>query len=57
MSYELRLRSLKRQWLKIQALRDEQKKLRERWREDGKRIRQIGQEIGDELEKYNKIMV
>lgn len=57
MSYELRLKKLKEEWVKIQELRDEQRRTAALWRKYGKRVRVMGQEIKKALDTYNEVMV
>ena len=47
---------LKDAWIKIQILRDQQRITRKTWIESGKKIRQLGQEIKKQLEKYNQLI-
>ena len=55
-NYELRLKLLYKRWMGIQALRDEQKKLKDEVRPMLKRIRSLGQQIGRELDEYNEVV-
>ena len=51
-SQELRMKLLFKRFRTIQDKREEQKKLQKQVRLDAKRIRQLGQEISNELDDY-----
>lgn len=57
MSFELRLRTIKKNWLEVQELRDERARQRKIQQKAQKRVRQLSQEIPKKLNEFNKSMV